>query len=53
MLPPTATVCSPHRVRDSTTWNTATSTTVQMISAHGHDPSHRPTPAALAGMVAG
>ena len=31
-LPPTATVCRPHRVRVSTTWKMATRTTAQTIS---------------------
>ena len=53
MLPPTATVCRPHRVRLSTTWKIATRMIVQVISAQVQEPSHLPTPAALAGMVAG
>jgi len=33
-LPPTATVCSPHRVRLKMSWKIRTNTTAQVISDH-------------------
>src|ERR1022692_4456396 len=37
-LPPTATVCSPHLVRVSTTWKIATRMTAQMIADQAYPP---------------
>ena len=57
-LPPTATVCSPHRVRVSTMWKMTTSTTAQMNADHPQAlvvslPKNFPMCSAEAGMLTG
>ena len=41
-FPPTATVCSPHLVRVSTTWKIATRMTAQMIADQAYPPFWSP-----------